>query len=300
MKYKKTVILTVGAPGSGKTTWAEEFVRKQPGAINLNRDSFRASLFAREPFKRPTKYQEQCVTDAQFAAAEALLAKDTTRYVVISDTNLNPSTVQRWKQLTEKLKVNFQEQFFDVDFEELKRRNARRGNASVPSAVVRDFYLKMSKRMRHYVYEPDVTLPKAIIYDLDGTLAIHDGRSPYDLELLSTDKPNYMVIEHLKAMQRQGFVIITASGRESGTSKEPSKYYDGTLKWLSDNGVNSDLHIQRTQGDSRPDWIVKMELFKNQIASKYQVVLCVDDRDQVIDMWRSIGLEAWQVNYGDF
>ncbi|CAL9992741.1 polynucleotide kinase [Vibrio phage D484] len=42
------VIVTVGVPASGKTTWAEQFCAKT-GAVNVNRDDARQELFG--PFK---------------------------------------------------------------------------------------------------------------------------------------------------------------------------------------------------------------------------------------------------------
>ncbi len=52
---------------------------------------------------------------------------------------------------------------------------------------------------------------------------------------------------------------------------------------------------------SRKNAIIKKELFEQQIAEKYFIELVLDDRDQVVDMWRlELGLPCLQVNYGDF
>ncbi|TOL52987.1 hypothetical protein CGH95_24620, partial [Vibrio parahaemolyticus] len=42
------MILTIGCPGSGKSTWAREFIAKNPGFYNINRDDYRQSIMAHE------------------------------------------------------------------------------------------------------------------------------------------------------------------------------------------------------------------------------------------------------------
>ncbi len=59
-------------------------------------------------------------------------------------------------------------------------------------------------------------------------------------------------------------------------------------------------HFQRKHGDSRKDDVVKEEIFWDRIADRYNVKLAVDDRAQVVEMWRRIGVECWQVAHGDF
>ena len=44
----KKLILTQGCPGSGKSTWANEYVQKNPGFFILTRDDFREKLFGLE------------------------------------------------------------------------------------------------------------------------------------------------------------------------------------------------------------------------------------------------------------
>jgi hypothetical protein len=56
----------------------------------------------------------------------------------------------------------------------------------------------------------------------------------------------------------------------------------------------------REAGDHRPDWIVKKEIYNNLISKEFDVKLVFDDRQQVVDMWRSIGLTCFQVAEGNF
>jgi hypothetical protein len=56
----------------------------------------------------------------------------------------------------------------------------------------------------------------------------------------------------------------------------------------------------REAGDSRKDSIVKQELYERHIKPSYDVFVVLDDRNQVVDMWRSLGLVCLQVAPGDF
>ena len=65
---------------------------------------------------------------------------------------------------------------------------------------------------------------------------------------------------------------------------------------------SSDYELfMRPQGDSSKDATIKYELFEKHILGRYYVELVVDDRQQVVDMWRrQLGLTCVQVDYGDF
>jgi hypothetical protein len=59
--------------------------------------------------------------------------------------------------------------------------------------------------------------------------------------------------------------------------------------------------FMRSTGDIRKDSVVKKELFEANVKGKYFINFVLDDRDQVIDLWRlELGLPCLQVNYGDF
>jgi hypothetical protein len=56
----------------------------------------------------------------------------------------------------------------------------------------------------------------------------------------------------------------------------------------------------RPTGDQRKDNIVKRELFDTWVRGKYNVRFCLDDRDQVVEGWRAMGLTCFQVQPGAF
>lgn len=298
----KKIILTVGCPGSGKSTWAREFIAKNPGFFNINRDDYRQSIMGheeRDEYKY-TKKKESIVTYMQHDAAHMILCQDGTKGVIISDTNLNLERRLVWEEYAKQWGHEVVYQVFDVPWTELVKRNAKRGTKAVPIDVLRSMYSHMREYKGLPVYKGTPGKPKAVIFDLDGTLALHVARGPYELDKLSTDEPNPMVVEYVKMLHQAGYTIITVSGRESGTKEDSMCYYEATKKWMDSFSIPWEMHIQRNQGDTRKDDVVKEELFWNCIAPYYDVKLAVDDRNQVVEMWRRIGLECWQVNHGDF
>ncbi|AJD82029.1 3'-phosphatase, 5'-polynucleotide kinase [Yersinia phage vB_YenM_TG1] len=302
----KKLILTVGCPGSGKSTWAQQYIKNNPGFFEVNRDNLRTTMNAlngRNEYKY-TKAREKLVTDVQQDTVARLMMADSTKGVIVSDTNLNQETRWKWAQIATANNWDISYITIEQPWTELVKRNSYRGTSAVPIDVLRAMYKNMCEYMtaEKIAYVPNEELPKAVIFDLDGTLANNDHRSPYDLESLHNDKPKEMVVNLLKMLKENGYTIITVSGRESGTKDEPLRYKHSTIEWMMASGFGLQVseHYQRQQGDSRKDDVVKEEIFRSKIAPNYNVKLAIDDRDQVVEMWRRIGVECWQVGFGNF
>jgi hypothetical protein len=75
---------------------------------------------------------------------------------------------------------------------------------------------------------------------------------------------------------------------------------DLTETWLKTHGLFVGPLFMRKTGDRRKDNIVKRELFDSYIKDKYYVEFVLDDRSQVVAMWRDLGLTCLQVAPGDF
>lgn len=298
----KQLIVTVGCPGSGKSTWAKEYARTHPGFYVVNRDNIRVGLMgitARNEYKY-SKAREKLVTEIMERQILAIMAKEGTKGVIVADTNLNEDRRSILEIYADSNGWSYHEEVFDVPWLELMKRNLYRGEGAVPIDVLRQMFWKMCEYQKKPVYNGTPGKPKAVIFDVDGTLAKMVGRSPYDLEKCDTDIINPMVVELARSYYRDGYAVIVVSGRESGTSDDEIKYKMMTRKWLTDKFIPFTEHFQREQGDSRGDMIVKEEIFWRDIAPYYDVKLAVDDRAQVVEMWRRIGVECWQVDHGDF
>lgn len=135
---------------------------------------------------------------------------------------------------------------------------------------------------------------KAIMVDVDGTVALRGDRSPYDETRVSKDTPNHPVLAVTRAMYLDGHAVIFCSGRTEACREQTTAWLVKHFGWPF-----AALHM-RSVGDQRKDSVVKRELYERHIRDAYDVTCVLDDRNQVVDMWRSIGLTVLQVAPGDF
>lgn len=138
---------------------------------------------------------------------------------------------------------------------------------------------------------------KAIIVDVDGTIAHNDGhRKPFEWNKVNGDKPVVGVIKFIQEFIKHMIhvEIIYVSGRMDICSSE-------TMVWIGENvSPIMDKLIMRKTGDYRSDVVVKREIYEDQIEPFYDVIGVFDDRNKVVKMWRDIGLTCFQVADGDF
>ncbi|MAG28502.1 polynucleotide kinase [Candidatus Pacearchaeota archaeon] len=134
----------------------------------------------------------------------------------------------------------------------------------------------------------------AIIVDVDGTVALMKGRrSPFAWKEVMQDDPNLPIIDLVHILQDTGLKVLVTTGRDGVCLND-------TEVWLSDHGVLYDAIFIRPERDSRPDSIIKKEIYDNHIKDKYNIKYVLDDRNQVVEMWRELGLTVLQVADGDF
>lgn len=297
-----TIVITRGLPASGKSTWAKQWVTEGEKRVRINRDDYRRMLF-NKCGGECTGAEEQAVTVAQQAAARDFLRKGYS--VVVDDTNLRQSYARRWAEIAQQTGADFvvNDAFLAVSVGECIVRDSQRENA-VGHKVIEDMYRRYlnSGPLQPVVLETPKALtapyvgndflPDAYIVDIDGTLALMNGRSPYDYSKVRTDLVNECVATVVNTLV-DGAHIIVMSGR-------PDDARVDTIKWLQDNRIRYDKLFMRASGDFRDDAVVKAELFDANVRDNYNVLGVFDDRDRVVRMWRSIGLDCFQVNYGDF
>lgn len=278
------VILTRGLPASGKTTWAKELLKKEPGRWKrINKDDIRAML----DDSRWSKENEAFVlTVRDWLILEALkLGKN----VVVDDTNLSPKHFDRITELTKGL-ATVEYQVFDTDLATCITRDLKRPN-SVGEKVIKNMWDQFF-RTRHPAPGFDPNLPMAIICDIDGTLAKICDRSPYDYPRAIGDSVNEPVRDVLRRYA-DDVAIVLMSGRELSC-------WGVTREWLKMHKIPyNHLHMRRT-GDNRKDSVVKEELYREYVEGIYNVLFVLDDRNQVVDLWRDLGLTCFQVAEGDF
>ena len=59
------LILTVGIPGSGKSTWSQQYIRENPNTVRVNSDRLREMLFAYNPAKIKEYWKNSNLQDTE-------------------------------------------------------------------------------------------------------------------------------------------------------------------------------------------------------------------------------------------
>ena len=281
----KKVILTKGLPGSGKSTWAKELLKSNPNAYKrINNDDLRKMFDNMQYSQDMEKFIKKAVD------VLVLLALEEGKHVILDNTHLSESSVNRIKKLVKgKAEVIIEDKFLKVPLETCIKNDLKRLDSVGKDVIVR-MYEQHIKKVEPIVQ--DKTLPPAIIVDVDGTLAHMKDRSPFDWDRVGEDKCDDIIKGIVNAYDNLGTIIVM-SGRDSCCR-------DITIKWLNDNNIAWDTLLMREEGDFRKDSIVKRELFDNNIKDKYYIEYVLDDRNSVVDMWRDMGLKCLQVEPGNF
>ena len=290
------VVLTVGVSGSGKTTWARQFVADNAGWVITSRDDIRVA-HGFPPVG--DKDQEKIVTKLQRGTIESALLDGYN--VIVADTNLNKDIRNKLVDYVHKLGYDVEFKLFDVDLQTCIDRDATRPNP-VGEIVIRKQFAKWNGVKTHdfsarpvpvytpYIHKDD--LPWAVVIDIDGTVAEGHRRSPYNYSRVSEDDPIQDVIDIINALD-PSLKRIFVSGREDSCK-------DDTDAWLGAVIEEPFILYMRATGDERPDYIIKNEIYDEHIIPFNNIRMVFDDRDQVIRHLRARGITVAQVAYGRF
>lgn len=149
-------------------------------------------------------------------------------------------------------------------------------------------------------------MSKVILCDIDGTLANPEHR----LGLIKTKPKNWRaffdasildpayedIVWLVKTLHSAGNTILIVTARSEDEREK-------TTTWLNDvaglEGIYEKMYM-RESGDYRDDSIVKAEILVKIYDDGYTPYMVFDDRDNVVKMWRNIGIRCLQVKPGDF
>ncbi len=136
-----------------------------------------------------------------------------------------------------------------------------------------------------------------VIFDLDGTLCdishrLHfikdqqkDWKSFNEACVFDSPKPDMIGLFHALDLK---YVMWIVSGRMDTVR-------DQTLDWLNKHNIVPYKLIMRKNGDYTPDDDLKRSwLYDGTLPNKDDILMAIDDRARVVDMWRKEGITCLQ------
>ncbi len=281
------VLILKGLPGSGKSFWGKDYIKLNPNTKRINKDLLREML----DFSEWNDRNEKLILQVRDTLLKKFIVDGYD--VIIDDTNLSPKHEKRIKSiLSKEIEIKIIDHFLKIPVEKCIERDSLR-DKPVGEDIIRQMYKQfISSNSFSEISLHQLQYKKGreevIIVDIDGTLALHNGRSPFEYNKCDTDLPNIPIINIVNQLR---YRIIIVSGREDYSAEK-------TKNWLNNNNVSYNDIYMRKSGDYRKDTIIKKEIYKNYIEGKYNVAMVIDDRPKVIRMWKELNLPVFDVGKG--
>lgn len=297
-KSNLKILILIGIPASGKSTWSKDYVRNNPNYVRVNRDDFRSML-------KNSQLCENKIEDMITGLVENVIAECLGKKlnVIVDNTHLQLRYINA---IIEKFQyiADIDYRVFDISLDKAIERDNNREN-KVGEGVIRKMYkdykvlidsfgfqpVKMSKAP---IIQPDYnsSLLNVVLFDIDGTLAHMGNRGPFDWMEVYRDDISKVVAEHVAYHKSMGRLIFIVTGRDEVCRKV-------TAEWLTMYGIEFDDILMRPKDDGRKDTVVKKEIYEKYIKGQYNVWCVYDDRLQVLDMWYKEGIFTFNVNQGN-
>jgi predicted kinase len=297
-KNNLKILIYIGIPASGKSTAAKEFLRNNPDWARVSRDDFRLML-------RNEQMCEPKVEDLITKLVNQAITKALTRKlnVIVDATNVREKYINEFIE-TFKYMADIDYRVFDISLDKAIERDNNR-QMKVGEEVIKRMYSNYKTLLDSFHFQPvkkveyphtvpnfKSTLPDAVIFDIDGTLALMKNRSGYDWDKVDRDDVNLIVTEQIEFHKSKGRKIIIVTGRDAVCK-------DMTVDWLFTYNIHFDHLYMRPENDFRKDTVIKTEIYENHIVNEYNVLAVYDDRlSVVLDTWHKLGLFVFNVNQG--
>lgn len=311
------ITFCVGPAGSGKSAWAHDQVDRlgSQKVQRVNLDDFIAMTHGRE-------YGD--LTSEDIKLTRRLLIHtirtiaDSGRDVIVDNAHLStrfPNLVR--DELGDGFEYRIQD-FTVIPLDEAVRQDARRKTVNPTAFLGREEVIRQWKKGESLRYRfggpglpdwvedlnrsdgitpyiPDPRLPKCVIVDIDGTLALATSRHPYDTTQYLSDELEHRLARLVNDLvtSYEPYQIVIVTGRDEA--------HRNTLEeWLEREHVRWDEIYMRPRGDIRRHNMVKLDLFNAYLRDRFNVIAAFDDRDRVVRLWRRLGLLTLQAAEGDF
>lgn len=292
---EKQLVLMVGPAGSGKSTYSKRYVEE--GYVYINQDS---------QGKGHMQLFEVAVLNGQ--------------NIVVDRMGFNKQQRSRYLDIAKKYSYGTKIVVLHESYETcFKRCMARQGHETIKDeinarAALNMFFSKYERVSDDEANEvtrmwPEGDKPSVIICDLDGTLCNLEHRRHFAskgegknwgefFRHMSEDTPYLWCVDLLKRMSYgRAHTVVFCSGR-------PDNYRKETTAWLEQHGLtnlHTDFYLyMRHRQDQRQDNIVKEIILDFELLTRFTPFFMIDDRQQVVDMWRKRGYTCLQCAPGDF
>lgn len=150
------------------------------------------------------------------------------------------------------------------------------------------------------------------IVDIDGTIAdlthrlhfIQGDKKDWDSfhAACMYDKPIKDVLDVVISLENLiNCELKFVTGRPESSRKDTQKWLAKAWELEYDSEEWEEDLFMRKDGDFRPDYVIKKEIydsFSDEMKGNIRGVF--EDREQVVKMWRSLGLTCFQVKDGDY
>ena len=145
-----------------------------------------------------------------------------------------------------------------------------------------------------------------VLFDIDGTLMdiehrrhfVSDGNNDWtsflDPKIMEKDSPNWPVV-NMAVLLNAGVAnrVIMVSARNE-------RHREVTERQMEAVGLGNCFLFLRADDDFRSDDQFKLDVLNELRSQDMTPDLVFDDRNRVVDMWRSEGISCFQVAEGDF
>jgi predicted kinase len=296
--------LLVGPPGSGKSTLAKSL-------IHNDGDHGAATVYVNQDSQGPAGHKDIFI-DAVYAGKD----------IIVDRMNFNVQQRRTYIEIA-KLKGYRVKVIIKCESQEtcLARMLARQGHETIKDergarSAMQTFFTKYeppdhSEDIDEIVrlYPDNAKLP-CIVVDLDGTLCDvehrrHFVRRPQGEKKdwrsfflgIADDEPNRWCTDLVRRYAKD-HCIVFCTGRDENHKKPTVDWLEKHMGWAPNQGHYS--LFMRHRHDSRQDYMVKEILLDFEILTRFKPFFMVDDRKQVVDMWRRRGFVCLQCDEGEF
>lgn len=308
---KPQLTLLVGVPLSGKTTFANNFIKENKKTVIVSRDIERLSLLNSLV---TTSDDEQTISNIVKDKINRLIQS---RYnIIVDDTNLSHKTIDWFiTNYNHSADINIiklplldlggyiqrnQKRFDEtnklISLDSIKKFIKRYNELDLSKYgefIDNKITIKAKNRDTEFVY--DNNKENCFIFDLDGTLSYSPQRDFYGInkEFILKDKVVEPVKKVLNSLVNSNNNVIFVSGRGE-------IYREETITWLKDNVVenkNYDIVLyMRKEKDYRSDVVIKSNIYNKVIEPNYNVIGVFDDRNSVCEFWINKGVFLFDVS----